>query len=58
VAGAGGSAYRLALSGPGSSTDDFWVEAYWPGHAIAIGGRSMGVYELAFTLIRAIAATP
>lgn len=58
VAGAPGRAFRFALSGSGSAADEFWLEVYWPGHLLAAGGRSMAAYDQAFTIIRAVTATP
>lgn len=58
VAGAPGRAFRYALSGSGNAADEFWVEVYWPGYLLAAGGRSMAAYDQAFTVVRALTATP
>lgn len=57
IAGKPGLAFLRSLSG-GSQGNEYWAEAYWPGFVLAIRGGTLDSYEVAFRILRAVAAMP
>jgi hypothetical protein len=45
------------LGAEGGTSDEFWVEAYWPGFVLAAGGRSFEAYGVIFAILRSITTT-
>jgi hypothetical protein len=58
IAGRPGLVFRQTLSGAGSGANEYWTEAFWPGFALAIRGRTLDSYEIGFVVLRSLAALP
>ncbi len=58
IGGQSARVFRHVLSGSNSAQTEYWLEAYWPGLVLAIGGTSPAAYVSAFTLLTGITTIP
>lgn len=58
LAGQPGRVFRLVLSPEGSTENEYWLQAFWPGYVLAVGGPSMATYEVGFGILKAVSGVP
>lgn len=58
IAGSPGLVFRSALTSANHASDEYWIEAYWPGWVFAASGATAGVYEAALAVLRSVVAAP
>ena len=58
VAGSPALLFRSAQTSANHASDEYWIEAYWPGFVLAAVGTTSGVYEAALAILRSVTVTP
>lgn len=58
IAGQPGLVFLQVLNAGGGGAAEYWTEAYWPGYVLAVRGKTMDSYDVAFRMLRSIVPVP